>query len=195
MLSAPTAIDPAAQKAVEARLAQIPRRLERLRKTGLKKRSLTDPDSRFLRQRQGFTLGYTATMAVSEDHLIVEQRVTQEATDNASLLPVVEAVEQRCGETPRKVSADSGFFSLENVRGLEARGIEGYIPDANLAHELKGQGRRRRAAWSRSDAAATAPGSRWRTSVPSSPYPRPWAPTGSFRPSPSPIRWETPGCR
>jgi transposase len=137
-----TAIDRKARQAVEARLAQIPRRLERLRKTGLKKRSLTDPDSRFLRERGGFTLGYTATMAVSEDHLIVEQRVTQEATDNASLLPVVEAVEQRSRETPRKVSADSGFFSLENLKGLEARGIEGYIPDSNLAHELKGRGRR-----------------------------------------------------
>ncbi len=134
-------MDGQALEAAEARLAQIPRRLERLRKTGLKKRSLTDPDSRFLRERQGFTLGYTATLAVSEDHLIVEQRVTQEATDNSSLLPVVEAVEQRCREAPQKVSADSGFFSLENVRGLEARGIKGYIPDSNLAHELNGRGR------------------------------------------------------
>ena len=140
-----TRLDPTAQQAAEARLAQIPRRLERLRKAGLAKRSWTDPDSRFLRERQGFTLGYTVSMAVSEDHLIVEQRVTQEATDNASLLPVVEAVERRCGERPQKVSADSGFFSLENVRGLQARGIEGYIPDSNLARELKGRGRRRRA--------------------------------------------------
>jgi transposase len=140
-----TAIDPKARQAAEARLTQIPRRLGRLRKTGLKKRSLTDPDSRFLRERQGFTLGYTVSMAVSEDHVIVEQRVTQEATDNASLLPVVEAVERRCGERPQKVSADSGFFSLENVQGVQARGIEGYIPDSNLAHELKGRGRRRRA--------------------------------------------------
>jgi transposase/IS5 family transposase len=137
-----TAIDPKARQAAEARLTQIPRRLERLRKAGLRKRSLTDPDSRFLRERGGFTLGYTATMAVSEDHLIVEQRVGQEATDNASLLPVVEAVEQRSRETPRKVSADSGFFSLENLKGLEVRGIEGYIPDSNLARELKGRKRR-----------------------------------------------------
>jgi len=75
----------------------------------------------------------------------VEQRVTQEATDNGALLPVVEAVEKRCGETPKQVSADSGFFSLENLKGLEARGIEGYVPDSNLACELNGGGRRRRA--------------------------------------------------
>jgi transposase len=140
-----TVIDPQAQQAVEARLAEIPRRLEKLRNAGLRKRSRTDPDSRFLRERQGFTLGYTVTVATSEDHLIVAQRVGQEATDNASLLPVVEAVEQRCGETPQRVSADSGFFSLENLRALEARGIEGYVPDANLAHELNARGRRGRA--------------------------------------------------
>jgi len=140
--TAGTRLDAQQQQAVQARLAEIPRRLEKLRKTGLRKRSRTDPDSRFLRERGGFTLGYTVAMAVSEDHLIVEQRVTQEATDNASLLPAVEAVERRCGEKPQKVSADSGFFSLENLKGLEARGIEGYIPDSNVARELKGRGQR-----------------------------------------------------
>ena len=138
-----TALAAREKQAAEARLAEIPRRLEKLRKAGLRKRSRTDPDSRFLRDRQGFTLGYTVAMAVSEDHLIVEQRVTQEATDNASLLPLVEAVEQRCGESPQKVTADSGFFSLQNLQGLEARGIEGYVPDSNLARELKRRGRRR----------------------------------------------------
>jgi hypothetical protein len=137
-----TTLDPTAKQAVERRLAEIPRRLQKLRKAGLKKRSRTDPDSRFLRERQGFTLGYTVALAVSEDHVIVEQRVTQEATDNASLLPLVEAVERRCGESPQKVSADSGFFSQANLQGLEGRGIQGYVPDSNLARELKGRGRR-----------------------------------------------------
>ena len=62
-------------------------------------------------------------VAVSEDHLIVEQRVTQAATDNASLLPVVEAVERRCGEMPQKVSADSGFL-VKNLEALTASGID-----------------------------------------------------------------------
>jgi transposase len=139
-----TALAAQEKQAVEAQLAEIPRRLEKLRKAGSVKRSRTDPDSRFLRERQGFTLGYTVSMAVSEDHVILEQRVTQEATDNASLLPVVMAVERRCGEAPQRVSADCGFFSLGNLQGLEARGIEGYVPDSNLARELKAGGCRRR---------------------------------------------------
>jgi len=72
---------------LEQQLEEIPARLERLQKAGLKKLSRSDPDSRFLRERGGFTLGYTATLAVSEDHLIVGQCVTQETNDNDLLLP------------------------------------------------------------------------------------------------------------
>ena len=122
--------------ALEKRLEEIPRCLERLRKSGLKRRSETDPDSRFLRDRKGFTLGYTAEVAVSEDHLIVEQRVGQNATDNATLVPLVETVERRCRERPQKVSADSGFFCLETIVELAQRGLDVYVPDSNLAREL-----------------------------------------------------------
>src|SRR5260370_7883072 len=107
--------------------------MERLRKSGLKKLSRTDPDSRFLRERAGFTLGYTATLAVSEDHLVVAQQVSQQPTDNELLVPMVDAVERECGERPQQVSGDSGFFSLDNFRALEERNIDGYVPDSNLA--------------------------------------------------------------
>jgi transposase len=129
-------IAPERMAALEARLQEIPRRLERLRKEGRDKVSVTDPESRFLRDRKGFTLGYTATVAVSEDHFILEQKVTQAPTDNSALVPTVEAVERRCGERPRKVSADSGFFKLDAIRELARRGIDAYVPDSNLAREL-----------------------------------------------------------
>ena len=126
---------------LKERLAEIPSRLEQLKRARQRHISRTDPDSRFLRDRRGFTLGYTVDVAVSEDHLIVEQRVTQAATDNASLLPVVEAVERRCGEMPQKVSADSGFFSVKNLEALTASGIDAYVPDSNMAHALNRGGR------------------------------------------------------
>jgi transposase len=128
---------------LEQQLAGIPERLERLHKSGLKKVSRTDPDSRFLRERGGFTLGYTATMAVSEDHLIVAQRVTQETNDNELLLPMVDLVEQQCGEKPQRASADSGFFSVDNLHALEERKIDAYVPDSNLARWLNRGGRLR----------------------------------------------------
>jgi transposase len=131
---------------LEQQLAEISPRLERLHKSGLKKLSRSDPDSRFLREQGGFTLGYTATLAVSEDHLIVAQRVTQETTDNESLLPMVDLVEQQCGQKPSRASADSGFFSLDNLKALEEREIDAYVPDSNLARWLNRGGRLRQRA-------------------------------------------------
>jgi transposase len=121
---------------LQQQLAEMPRRLEKLRKSGWKKLSRTDPEARFLRERSGFVLGYTAEVAVNENHLIVGQRVTQNAADNESLLPMVEEVEKECGRVPAQVLADSGFFSLHNLEELERRGVEGYVPDSNLAREL-----------------------------------------------------------
>jgi transposase len=118
-------------------LAEMPRRLEKLKKSGLKKLSRTDEDARFLRQRgDKFVLGYSAEIAVSDDHLIVAQRVTQNATDNASLAPMVDQVEQRCGARPGAALADSGFFSIDNLEQMEQRNIDAYVPDSNMARAL-----------------------------------------------------------
>lgn len=126
---------------LEERLQQIPGRMERLKKSGTKKLSRVDAESRFLRDRQGFTLGYTATIGVSEDHLIVAQQVGQASTDNDLLVPLVEQVERQCGERPAEVSADSGFFSLDNLYEMEERKIQAYVPDTNLARVLNRGGR------------------------------------------------------
>jgi transposase len=125
-------------KAVE-KLAQveIPAQLEAIPK--MVKRSRTDPDSRFLREQGGrFVLGYTGEIAVSEDHFIVAARVTQNPQDAPALVPMVKQVEQNCGQMPRVVLADSGFYSNQNVAQLSGWGIDVYVPDPNLAHELNG---------------------------------------------------------
>jgi len=54
----------------------MPRRLERLRKTGMQKLSRTDEDARFCASADRARTGYTAEIAVSDDHLILAQRVT-----------------------------------------------------------------------------------------------------------------------
>ena len=121
---------------LQEQLQALPRRLEKLRKSGMKKLSRTDPDARFLRERSGFALGYTAEAAVNEDQLIVGQRVTQNAADNHSLIPLVEEAERQSGVKAEKILADAGFFSLENIDELEGRGLDVYLPDSNLAREL-----------------------------------------------------------
>jgi transposase/IS5 family transposase len=107
-----------------------------LPKKGRQQVSLTDPESRFLRSAQGWELGYTADLAVSDDHLIVATRVTQNATDNGSLVPLVEEVERQCGASPEKVTGDSGFFSGRALQVMKQKGIDLYVPDNNLKHEM-----------------------------------------------------------
>lgn len=63
-------------KELECRLDQIPRRLKQLLMNRQKQISQTDPESRFLRSRDGRQLGYPTEIAVSEHHLIVAQPVT-----------------------------------------------------------------------------------------------------------------------
>jgi len=130
---------------VRQRLAEIPGELQKLRKSGLQRMSRTDGESRFLHSREGFVLGYTADAVVSEDGLVVGVRVTQAANDHASLVPLVDQVERRCGKRPQRVLGDAGFYSNQNVEAMEQRGIELYVPDSVLAREMK-QGQRVRGA-------------------------------------------------
>jgi transposase len=127
------AVARAAMEKLQGQLREIPARLQRLKKSGMRKLSRTDADSRFLPDRRGFTLGYTATLAVSDDHLIVAQQISRELNDNGLLVPLVDRVQQECGAPPGRVSADSGFFSLRNLEVMEQRGIDAYVPDSNMA--------------------------------------------------------------
>jgi transposase len=135
----PTSGETADVKAWQQRLGTIPRQLKQLRKSGQRRGSRSDPDSRYLRQRAGFCLGYTAEVAVSDDHLIVAQRVHQATNDNGSLEVMTEACERECSERPGAVMADAGYYAMEQIRMVEARGIEVYVPDRLMATELAGR--------------------------------------------------------
>src|SRR5579864_4493606 len=50
----------------QQRLEEIPRQMEQLRKSGQRRGSRSDPESRYLRTRGGFCLGYTAEIAAVE---------------------------------------------------------------------------------------------------------------------------------
>jgi len=112
--------------------------MDELRKSGQRRGSSTDPESRYLRRRGGFVLGYTAEIAVSDDHLIVAQRVHQAPADHGSLEAMTEAVERECGQQPETVMADAGYYSMDQITAVEAAGVEVYVPDPLIARELAG---------------------------------------------------------
>lgn len=120
------------------RLEQIPRQLDQLRKSGQKRSSATDPESRYLRRRGGFVLGYTAELAVSDDHLIVAQRVHQSPHDRRALAAMTRAVAEQCGAAPGAVLADCGYYAMSEIEAVERDGIEVWVPDLLLARELGG---------------------------------------------------------
>ena len=128
----------AAPEQWQQRLEQIPRQLEQLQKSGQQRSSRSDPESRYLRKRGGFCLGYAAELAVSDDHLIVAQRVHQTNNDNASLAAMTALVQRECGRLPEAVLADAGYYSMEQIRSVQQRGVEVCVPDRLLATELAG---------------------------------------------------------
>ncbi|MCI0354498.1 MAG: transposase [Acidobacteria bacterium] len=131
-----TSVPGAVREALAKRLASIPGRLQKLRKSGVAKLPRTDSEARLLHTREGFVAGYTAEIAVSEDHLIVTQRVTQSAHDAHSLVSLVDEVQRQCRGKPRRVLADAGFYSNANLEQLAERGVEAFVPDPNLARWL-----------------------------------------------------------
>jgi transposase len=120
-------------------MERVREQLQRVRESGETRLSETDPEARFVRAHHGqFQLGYTAEIAVSQDHFIVTERVTQSKADNHALVPLVDAISETCAEVPGCVLADAGFSSQSNLEAMEARGIDAYIPDSNLSSEMKG---------------------------------------------------------
>ena len=98
-------------------------------------RNFTDPDSRVLKTRDGFVQGYNGQLAVDGAHqIIVAQRLTTNGSDQAGLVPLLDAARAALGRKPREVSADAGFCREDNLAALEARGIRGYLAPGRASH-------------------------------------------------------------
>jgi transposase len=122
----------------QQRLEQIPKQLEQLRKSGQKRSSRTDPECRYLRRRGGYCMGYMAEVAVSDDHLIVAQRVHQGPLDHGGLIAMTDAVQRECGQLPTKILADCGYFATTEVNTVCQRGVEVIVPDQISSREMDG---------------------------------------------------------
>src|SRR6266478_5566533 len=100
-----------------------------------------EPEARFMRTANGFAPAYNVQTAVDDEHaLIVAQKVTDEATDNRSLLPMAEAAKQAVGNPDSlNVVADAGNSNGEQAQVCEAQGIVPHVP-ANRSVNNQGDG-------------------------------------------------------
>jgi transposase len=145
----------AKQRAADARAAQgeleakSQRRLERLQAEAAKLRewlkahphdrksakgkvrlsNLTDNESAKMPTDKGVIQGYTAVAAVDEkNQIIVEAQAHGTGSEQELLLPVTEAIEPLAKEHTA-VCADSGYCSEANLKALEDKKLEAFIPD------------------------------------------------------------------
>ena len=100
-------------------------------------RNFTDPDSRIMKDgaTKAFVQGYNGQAAVDDKaQIIVAADVTQQANDKQQLEPMVEQVKANTGQTPRRVSADAGYFSEDNAAYLDQEQIDGYLATGRQKH-------------------------------------------------------------
>lgn len=118
---------------------------EEIDKSGQKAVSLSDPESRFMEnKKKRKELSYNPQ--ITADHtsgIIVANDVTQDCTDHGQLEPMMDQTMVNLGGLPEKVamSWDNGYYNGPNLRFLERRGMDGYIPDSKQAQRMKGKKR------------------------------------------------------
>lgn len=104
-------------------------------------RNFTDPDSRIMKDgaSKSFEQCYNAQAAVDgQAQVIVAADVTQQANDKEQLEPMVSQMKENlAGAMPRKLSADSGYFSEANVTYVEGEGVDGHIATGRQKHGEK----------------------------------------------------------
>lgn len=104
-------------------------------------RNFTDPDSNILPTGgKSFEQAYNAQAAVDEySQVIVACGVTRTSSDSTQLPGMVQAIKTNTGNTPAKFTADSNYFSEDNVTLLQDEDIDPYIAKGKDKHGLKAE--------------------------------------------------------
>jgi transposase len=101
-------------------------------------RNFTDADSRIMKDSasKSFEQGYNCQVAVDDkSQIIIASGVTQQSNDKQQVKPMVEAIKNNTeGSKPRKLSADTGYFSESNIEYLEGERIDGYLATGKHKH-------------------------------------------------------------
>jgi hypothetical protein len=98
--------------------------------------NFTDPESRIMKNatNSGFDQHYNVQVVVDHDsRLIVGHWLCDQPNDKQAALPTIDTVPPEVGQ-PKKANLDTGYFSTDNIAGLEARGIDPYIATGRSSH-------------------------------------------------------------
>jgi transposase len=100
--------------------------------------NLTDPQSRLLKTRNGWTQGYNCQLAASADGFVICARATQDANDMEQFVPTMRAVTDAAERLARRTGRDDltvgtlvGDAGYDSAANLAAEGPDRLIADAN----------------------------------------------------------------
>jgi len=95
-----------------------------------------DPDANLLKLKGGkiYKPAYKGQIATN-NQIIVAYDITVSGSDNNSLLPMIEKTENNTGKKVKKVKADSVYFGKDNMKGVNEKDIDAYIPDQQKSLE------------------------------------------------------------
>lgn len=111
--------------------------LARLKRSGQREISLTDPDSRLMKNNEAHEVSYNAQIAVdSKYHLILEYYVTNAAVDENQLLAIASRARESLGIKERQqcllnVTADMGYYNWVQLKKCLETGIIPYVPEVD----------------------------------------------------------------
>ena len=99
-------------------------------------RNFTDKDSRIMVSGDAFVQAYNCQAAVDgKAQIIIAADVTQDANDKQQIDPMVEQIKANTsGEKPNRLTADSGYFTEDNIEVLEKEEIDAYIATEKQKH-------------------------------------------------------------
>ena len=103
---------------------------EELIKNDLNKISLTDPESRFMKNKKGkIEFSYSPQITTDNNGIILACDVCQDEVDTHQLKPQVVQTKENVGELPEKVkwNFDNSYFEGENLHFLDEENIDGHI--------------------------------------------------------------------
>src|ERR1700692_4026155 len=99
--------------------------------------SLTDPDARSMKSRDGGIVGYNVQTAVdAKHHLIVAHEVITEGIDRHQLTPMAEQGREATGIDDLTVVADRGYFKGEQILDCDQAGITPIVPKTLTSNSL-----------------------------------------------------------
>jgi transposase len=114
---------------LKERKAKYEQYQKELKDDGERQLSLTDPESRRMKTREGFGVCYNAQLAVDpKHHLIAAQDVTNEVTDREQLAEMALAAKQALAVDELEVVADCGYHNATKVKQCGEAKITAYVP-------------------------------------------------------------------